>query len=155
MTAEPTPFDVLATEVERVAEHVDGMRGNSGGTFWVDLYGPVPVETRGLPACAAAVYGRITRVLDVRPVPVKSWRRRLRTSFRQRAGFGGQQPDRTLRDIVFQADWLCELAEEALGPVGTAGIVTHEPKSWYAALWEDWLLVGEEWAVVLSLTNDS
>lgn len=147
-------FEELAEEIERLAERVDRMR-HDGGVFWIDLYGPVPADFRNLPDCAAAAYGKTTLVTGVRQVRAKDWKGRLGESFRARAGFAGQAPHRVRRDLAFEIDWLCEMVTEAIGPIRSAATVDHAPKSWYAALWEDWLLVGEEWAVVVSLINDS
>ncbi|GIG71344.1 hypothetical protein [Phytomonospora endophytica] len=75
---------------------------------------------------------------------------------RSMGAFDGLFPTRAARaEPEFLLSWTVLLIEDALGPVRGAWRVRREPASWYAALWTDLLLVTDDWAAVLSLTNDS
>ncbi|NBE98033.1 hypothetical protein FE391_19265 [Nonomuraea sp. KC401] len=143
--------DRLVAEVECTAERLDALRG-SAFVFWMDVHGPVP--RRDMEAAAVSAYGDMTRVTGVEPVTAQ-WRSEVREAARRMGHFAELFEGEARREPEFLVEWVLEIIEDTLGPVRAAGRVTHRPTGWYATLWEDWILLTDEWALVLSLTNDS
>ncbi|TDD12440.1 hypothetical protein [Nonomuraea diastatica] len=142
----------LVEEVERAAERLDALRGSSF-VFWMDVHGPVRCPGPDLTAAAVAAYGDVTRVTGVDPV--EDWRSEVREAAHRMGHFHRLFRGAARKEPEFLVEWVLEIIEDTLGTVRGAGRVTHRPAGWYAALWEDRVLVTDEWALVLSLTNDS
>ncbi|HEY1175851.1 MAG TPA: hypothetical protein VGF17_06810 [Phytomonospora sp.] len=145
--------DDLADAVESAATRLDALR-RSGAIFWIDLLGPVETGPNRLKT-ADALYGGRTLVTGLDALG-ESWTRAFTRTGRTMGAFEGLFPKRAQRaEPEFLLSWIVLLVEDTLGPVRSAWRVRHRPKSWYAAIWNDFLLIGDEQAVVLSLTNDS
>ncbi|TDC92203.1 hypothetical protein E1292_41955 [Nonomuraea deserti] len=144
----------LVEEVERTSDRLDALR-SSAFVFWMDVHGPVPCPGHGkdLAAAAVAAYGEVTRVTGVDPA--NDWRSEVREAAHRMGHFAELFRGEARKEPEFLVEWVLEIVEDTLGTVLAAGRVTHRPPGWYAALWEDWILVTDGWAVVLSLTNDS
>ncbi|MEO3792648.1 hypothetical protein ABGB14_20750 [Nonomuraea sp. B10E15] len=142
----------VVEEVERTSERLDALR-SSPFVFWMDVRGPVPSPGPDLAAAAVAAYGDVTRVTGVEPAA--DWRSEVRQAARRMGLFAELFRGEAREEPEFLVEWVLEIIEDTLGTVRAAGRVTHRPTGWYAALWEDWVLVTDEWAVVLSLTNES
>lgn len=147
--------DELPAEIDRIAERLHGIRG-TGAIFGMEVWGPIPAVGLTPTEAATAAYGDTTRVLSVGKARHRAWPREVRDHARTLAGvrpeFGTSD---ARREAEFLIDWALLLIEETLGPVRSAAQVEHAPRGWYAAVWNDWLLLTDEWAAVVSLTGDS
>lgn len=147
--------DDLCREVDELSEGLDRLR-RSQFVFWISLFGTAPAGAGTLMECAAAIYGEYSEVTAVAPLQrSRDWMKEIRASIRRMGHydhlFGGERRD----EPEFLIDWLFALIEDTLGSVRVAATVSHQPQGWWGAIWEDWLLITDEWATVLSLVNDS
>ncbi|WP_327099415.1 hypothetical protein OIE68_11795 [Nocardia vinacea] len=145
------------------AEIVDAIQHARTGTGFIamiDIYPIVALDRmpseRGLRACATEVYrawDKTSVVAGVTPSKVRRWRTALiehvsenpfnylsEVQCAQAARLGGR---------------LAELIETEMGAIRMVATVDYRPHDWYAAQWEDWLLVAAGRATVLHLGWDS
>lgn len=146
-------MEALVDRVDEIQEQLWDLPTNCGGFATIELWEPVAV-TPDLPTALLAIAKRVYHSEEVTSVSIQNladWHKAVREHVTAHAS-----NDRSARVQALRlADTLINSLIDAMGAPRTVAYVTYEPSQWYAAVWEDWLLVTDSWAAVLHLGWDS